>query len=171
MNNRTDDPLKDAYLATKAILDVFSTRLPSGFWDDPFVLGFIYFSVHAYALIASATGDDFKRLPAVYSQLLEGDAPSVIARSAALHKAKDPDFILGMEKADMFTSALRGVSKYDDEEAVIRAHELARKLIAEDPERGDPAATFTEALYVYLHDGIFASEIRRRFPEMAERLN
>jgi hypothetical protein len=165
----TGDPLQGARNTIQSLIDMLGPKLPAAFWDDPFVLGFIYFAVHAYAIQAGATDDDLKNLPAVYVGLLEGDAPEVLARSATLHRDRDPAFLQGLEHADKFTAAMRGMSKYDDDETVIRAHEQAREAVVLADE--DHPLTFDQALFVYLYEGLFAGETRRRFPEMVEALN
>jgi hypothetical protein len=163
------DPIQDARDTIQSLIDMLGPKLPAAFWGDPFVLGFIYFAAHAYAIQAGASNDELKDLPAVYVGLLEGDAPQVMARSATLHRDKDPVFLQGLENADKFIAAMRGMSKYDDDEAVIRAHEQAREavVLADD----EHPITFDQALFVYLYEGLFAGEIRRRFPEMVEALN
>jgi hypothetical protein len=118
----TNDPLQDARDTIQSLIDMLGPKLPAAFWDDPFVLGFIYFAVHAYAIQAGASDADLKDLPAIYVGLLESDAPEVMALSTTLHRNKDPAFLQGLENADEFTAAMRGMSKYDDDEAVIRAH-------------------------------------------------
>jgi len=163
------DPLQATRDTIQSLIDMLGPKLPATFWADPFVLGFVYFAVHAYAIQAGATDDDLKNLPAVYVGLLEGDAPAVIAQSATLHRDKDPAFLQGLEHGDKFNAAMRGMSKYDDDEAVIQAHEQAREAVVLADE--EHPFTFDQALFVYLYEGLFAGELRRRFPEMAETLN
>ena len=78
---------------------------------------------------------------------------------------ESPKFGEGLEAATKFISATGGQSRYDDDEAVVTAHERAREAMT--IETGDRDLIFDQALFIYLFDGLFAAEIRRRFPDMA----
>lgn len=170
--DKQTDPIDVATSAIDIMLEMLGglEHLPASFWDDEFVLGFIFYSAYAYAIRAGAGDIAFKELRRVYTDLLGNDGNSIFSQSMICQAEESPKFGKGLEAATKFISATGGQSTYDDDEAVITAHERAREVMTSElmtSEAGDHELIFDQALFIYLFEGLFAAEIRRRFPEMA----
>lgn len=165
--NKLETPLESATRATRTLIDLLGQDLPSYVWDDPFILGFIYQAATAYAVQAGVPGGQLHYLSAIYLNLFEDDAEDIFTRSTALHLAKDASFHHGSSNARRFIGAIGRTPASKDDAAAIEANKRAQEamLIA------DPKApiTYNEALYIYLYDSLFASELRKRFPQLVER--
>jgi hypothetical protein len=161
-------PLDAARDALEVILEMLggADQVPDGFWDDPFVLGFIFYITYAYAIRAGAGDIPFKALRPIYADLLGADGQAVFSQSLIYQMEDDATFGAGLEVATKFIAATAGQSKYDDDEAVITAHERARETMSEmDASDG---LDFDQLLFVFLYDELFIAELRRRFPGMAQ---
>ncbi|HVJ35180.1 MAG TPA: hypothetical protein VND94_18865 [Terriglobia bacterium] len=167
LRNKLETPLESATRATRTLIDLLGQDLPSYIWDDPFVLGFIYQAATAYAIQAGVAGDQLHYLSAMYLDLFEGDAEDILSRSAALHLSKDASFHHGSSNARRFIGAMGRTPASKDDATAIEANRQAQEamLIADS----SAPLTYNEALYIYLYDGLFASELRKRFPNLVER--
>lgn len=164
-------PLDAAHDAIEIVLELVSGDgdLPDGFWDDPFVLGFVFYIAYAYAIRAGAGDIPFKTLRPVYIDLLGEDGNAIFSQSMMYQAEDHPAFGDGLAAATKFISATAGQSDYDEEEAVITAHERARETMGQLA--ADADLDFDQVLFVYLVDEIFTANLRRRFPEMTQRVN
>jgi hypothetical protein len=162
------DPLDAARGALEVILEMLGgeDRLPDGFWDDPFVLGFIFYIAYAYAIRAGAGDIPFKALRPVYAALLGADGQVTFSQSMIYQVEDNATFGAGLETATKFIAATAGQSTYDDDEAVITAHERARETM--NQMAPDDDLDFDQLLFVFLFDELLVAELRRRFPGMAE---
>src|SRR5258707_10877269 len=163
------NPLDAARAAVEVILELLGSQdpLPDRFWDDPFVLGFIFYIVYAYAIRAGAGDIAFKALRPVYADLLGADGHAVFSKSMIYQVEDDVTFGAGLTAATKFIAATAGQSKYDDDEAVIMAHERARETMSQMAAEDD--LDFDQVLFVFLYDELFVAELRPRFPEMAQK--
>src|SRR6185369_2241686 len=156
------DAAGDALILMQELLGP-TDNLPSGFWDDPFVLGFFFYCGYAYAIRAGAGDIPFKALRPLYTRLLDDDGNAVFSQSLIWQMEEEAGFQEGLAAATRFIGATAGQSDYDEDEAVITAHEQARAMM--DEVGDDAEVSFDQALFIYLYEGLFAAELRRRFPE------
>jgi hypothetical protein len=49
------DPFEGAADRTKMLTNILSPDLPAGFWNDPFILGFIYMAAERYTTLEGLT--------------------------------------------------------------------------------------------------------------------
>jgi hypothetical protein len=164
-------PLHAARDAIEIILELVGGQgdLPDGFWDDPFVLGFVFYIAYAYAIRAGAGDIPFKALRPVYADLLGEDGNAIFSQSMMYQAEEHRGFGSGLEAATKFISATAGQSEFDEDEAVITAHERARETMTQLADDAD--LDFDQILFVYLVDEIFTADLRRRYPEMAQQPN
>ena len=145
-------------------------QLPEGLWDDPFVLGFVFYCTYAYALRAGSGDIPFKQLRPAYEAALGAEGNAIFSQSLIHQMEEHEAFGEGMEAATKFIAATGGQATYDDDPAVLIALERARDLVnrLETEGSSDQGLDFDQALFVYLYDELFIIPLRQRFPEMAE---
>lgn len=157
------EPLNAAYDAICSMLDLLRKDgpLPAGFWDDPFVLGFIAYCIEAVATQAGAEPDDFQDVPAVYLSLLEGNGLDVFQQSYKFHVEKNADFERGVEVGQKFLTVAYGSLAHEDDPAIIQARAVASETVERMRREGEEVS-MEDAVFGYLLEGLFFQEIRNR---------
>ena len=107
-----------------------SGRLPNGYWDDPFVIGF--FNGYASTLAKTATQGKIKEtdLGEVLVSALEALAPkqgsAIARRMVQLLSALDPDAIKGGNHGIRCVAYMFNLTNLESDPAVIAAKELSK---------------------------------------------
>ncbi len=131
---------KAALETVQSLIDAFDIAggLPEGFWEDPFVLGFLYASIQASANLAANEEMDEQDLEDLVSDVLnklsDGYGADIVSRiERYFERQHDPAFVDGLANAAKYVYVLLGSSKYDDYDDVAQARKLAADTIARDP--------------------------------------
>lgn len=102
-----------------------SRPLPNKFWEDPFVLGFIYITIASFAKISTGgkvTGADLGQcMFDTFSRISGRDGVEIGERATNFANHKNREFFLGMEKANKVIDVGFGSREFDHDKDVIEA--------------------------------------------------
>jgi len=136
--------------------------LPSGFWFDPYVLGFLRFTIGHFAKLATGgkiAGSDLGYVVAdVYTTLSNANGAEIARHAADLASKNDPDFGKGADHAAVnHFYVMRRVKNERNNPIVQEATSLVdqtQKPLSEDEQLSQIAAI--------MFMNTFMSEVRRR---------
>jgi hypothetical protein len=138
--------------AVEPLVDTFRRTggLPDGFWDDPYVFGYMGGTAAMAARLAAGGGlDDDTLGEVVLTVLHESSARErdwLASRAETLHGAGDESFAEGQRNAEKVMAVAMGGRQFDKDMDVRAARDLVRrmremKLLQKDAEpRADVAA-------------------------------
>jgi hypothetical protein len=139
--------------------------LPKGFWEDPYVLGYLNGCGSMFAKLSTRgkiNGMDLGlALTDAMNTLSGGQGSAISSRTLALHKANDPDMKLGMSNAIKCVSYTFGLSEFPGDADVAAAKRIGANMGDTFREPGDPTterAQTAGALSVLL----FQQVVRKR---------
>lgn len=131
-------------------------RLPHGYWDDPFVLGFMYGCARQLADTAVGKQDDSERNQArteAFDVLSDGGAQRIAQRTATMVNPRDPDFATGLAHGLTCVMYASGV-KLEDQPLFARARKIGSNYTivlgfsdAKDPQRISTAGALVHILF------------------------
>lgn len=106
--------------------------IPPGFWDDPYVLGFLTAYIRQFAKLSTRGkigGDDLGMVYGDVFEAISGQSWEPIARrSLELQNSGNADYAKGFDNALKVFSVCFGQKHYDDDPDVIKARELSNQL-------------------------------------------
>ena len=110
-------------------------ELPKGFWQDPYVLGFMSNCLKTLATLATGGQIDGSELAEVvlssFKELSGQDGDAIADMVIALGKSKDRDFALGFENAEKFMCIAHGIPGFEDDPDVLKARQLGAAMSAD----------------------------------------
>lgn len=139
--------------------------LPSGFWRDPFVLGFFQGGIAIFATISSGgkiKGEELGWVVMDVLATLAGAAAMPAAKLAGeLGMAGDAEFTRGATAADKIISYAYGQDIYDNDPAVLAAKARQAKLGAGLASITGPTTERAQVAGV-LQEMLFYADVRKR---------
>lgn len=136
-------------------------EIPPAFWEDAFVLGFLFYYMHAVAVRAGETPAEYSDMPRAYVMACGDDlGVEVLQRTMAFSMEQDPNYLEGLKAGDKFISIIYGSKAYDCDPDVVNARKraLATKLELQK----DVQIDLSDAEHAYLLEAIFLSKVRWR---------
>ncbi len=135
--------------------------LPPGFWDDPYVLGFLHGVIGIFTRMAGgrdfSSEDKGRVLIDTFSNISGQDGMTITRKVLALTQAKDPDYVAAVHNADKLLSITYGIPGYENDPDVLEASKNAEGLAAISADLGivsssdSPNAAITGALQMRLY--------------------
>jgi len=102
--------------------------LPHGFWEDPYVTGYLTTVVGLFAKMSSngkVAGEELGEVVRDVMAIISGrDGTEIISQVRALQKSQDPDFSNGSTNAQKVVLLAYGLDSFDDDPDVERARRL-----------------------------------------------
>ena len=158
---------KAAKAAVEAIQPIVGTfqhhyGLPAGFWQDPYVVGFIGFMIGHHAKTAThgkITGEEYGlAIGDAFSELSNLNGAKIMERyeNFALADPKIPDFERGADNSATICYYVMGILKNEAE----NEHVLAAKKMAE---REGSGPTDRQRIASYMLFKLFNKEVQNRF--------
>src|ERR1700741_2374530 len=95
-----------------------ANKLPTGFFDDQFVLGFIYLLSRALAAVNMDNAAYPESVEQVYRELFSEEGPAVHKRSVRFFNTRAVAFGNGYQAADKLMSAMSGSPRYANDPVV-----------------------------------------------------
>ena len=106
--------------------------IPSGFWDDPYVVGFLTAYINQFAKLSTRgkiSDDDLGMVIIDVFEVISGQSAEPIARRGLeLQNSRDADYAKGVDNALKVFSVCFGQKHYDNDPDVIKARELSNQL-------------------------------------------
>jgi len=142
--------------------------LPKGFWDDPYVLGYLNGCGSMFAKLCTGgkiNGMDLGlALTDAMNTLSGGQGAAISSRTLALHKANDPDMKLGLNNAVKCVSYSHGLSEFPDDPDIAAAKRIGASMgdALRDPSDPTPERTQTSGALSVL---LFQQVVRKRLSE------
>lgn len=127
--------------------------LPAGYWQDPYVLGFIQGCVFKIGEHAGLKTDSASAWIEAYEQLSDGQGKAVVTRIRELNRPpRDKDLLLGMGNAVFCVSYALGLEDYPDEPVIFRARKAGSDYatVFGHTDRKNPERTRTAGALVHI---------------------
>jgi hypothetical protein len=141
-----------------------ASKLPADFFDDHFVLGFIYLLARALAAVNMDNAARPESVEEVYRELFGEEGPFLHKRSVRFFNARAAAFGNGYRAADKLISAMSGSPRYANDPVVHKAMQSFDEW--KKWPQGEEFVDAEQARYLYLFDALFGVVLRQRFPEM-----
>ncbi|MDY0885285.1 hypothetical protein ACFPL7_02075 [Dongia soli] len=149
--------------AAHALRDLINSNgdIPDAFWQNPFVLGFLFYYIHGVAGLTGVQADEYYDMPSAFIELCGEDLGiDVLERSLTFSMDQDPGYLAGLKAGDKYLAVVFGSKQYDNDPAVIGARKLAAAKAKDLPAGFGVAPVDIEN--TYLLETIFLSEVRGR---------
>lgn len=109
-----------------------SGGIPSGFWDDPYVLGYLGGTAAIFAKMTTQgkiAGESLGQVMITVYETLSGlDGVEISKKVLLLQSSNDKDFLKGLGNADKTICVAYGIEGYEDDPDVVEAKELVKKM-------------------------------------------
>ncbi len=142
--------------------------IPTGFWEDPFVLGFFNGCISAFAKLATQgkiAGVDLGLvLMSVYDSVTGGNGRETGLRAHTFIEKQEPDFIRGLDNAIKLVAFTYGLADLSDDPDVIEATKVHEAVDASLSGITGPISE-TSAVAGALSHILFYDVVQERFGE------
>jgi hypothetical protein len=156
-------PYQSAATAANALMDAIRATgdVSAAFWRDPFVLGFLFYYIHALAVRAGEKPGDYGNMPFSYIELCgQQEGVEVMKHTMAFALKKDHAFREGLKAANKFVDVMYGSAAYETDPDVIDARKQA--IDTKMRLQKDVEIDLSEVQNAYLLETIFLRNVRRR---------
>lgn len=151
--------------------NVFGSELPKGFWQDPYILGYLTSVVRGTTRLSSKgkiAGPELAQvIMDVFNELVGQGGDEISDLVIALGKGKNPDFGLGFTNGDKFMCVSYGLPGYEDDPDVLKAGRLAAAMSRDLTSAVGPLTPQAETAAM-LHKMLFHDPVRSRLGSKEE---